>query len=184
MKPQRILSAATVAALALVLAWPAGAAPGRFGGGAIPVAKHGGHWSGHSGGSWGGSRHGGYHHGGSHWGWGLGLAIGLPWALGYYDPYWGGPYWGPAYYPPRAYVPVPVDPCAQDEDCLRERLSRSEAPLPTTQVPAPAPGTAEGMPTQRPLHLNYCESAKAWFPQVSACPEGWRFVPPRYDTGG
>jgi hypothetical protein len=119
----------------------------------------------------------------SHWGWGLGLGIGVPWALGWYDPFWG-PAWGHAYsyYPPYAYGPVYRGygyACEQDEDCWRERQSRSEPAAPTTEVAPAAPGE-EGGPTQRPLHLNYCDSAKAWFPHVRTCPGGWRLVLPDY----
>jgi hypothetical protein len=46
------------------------------------------------------------------------------------------------------------------------------APPPqTTEVPV-----GEGSPTQGPLYMNYCESAKAYFPKVNSCPEGWRFI--------
>ena len=117
----------------------------------------------------------------SHWGWGLGLAIGVPWALGWYDPYWG-PSWGHSYYPPYAYGPPYRSygyACEQDEDCWREHVAPSEPAPPTTEVAPAAPGE-EGGPTQRPLHLNYCDSAKAWFPHVRTCPGGWRLVRPDY----
>lgn len=123
------------------------------------------------------------HHGHSNWGWGLGLAIGVPWALGWYDPFWGGPtYYAP--YAPYAYGPAYRGysegyACAQDEDCWRERLAGSEPAPPTTEVAPAAPGE-EGGPTQRPLHLNYCDSARAWFPHVRTCPGGWRLVTPDY----
>lgn len=127
-----------------------------------------------------GNRWGYGNRGYSHWGWGLGLAIGVPWALGWYDPWWG-----PAYSLPYAHGPYyrsysPGYPCAQDEDCWRERLSRNEPVPPTTEAAPAAPGE-DGGPTQRPFHLNYCDSAKAWFPHVRTCPEGWRLVLPEYD---
>jgi hypothetical protein len=62
---------------------------------------------------------------------------------------------------------------------LRERYAGSEPTPPTTQV-APAPGAGEGGPNERPLHLNYCDAARAWFPQVRTCPGGWRLVLPEY----
>ncbi len=119
----------------------------------------------------------GSHGGHSHWGWGLGLAIGVPWVLGWHDPWWSS-----TYYPPYAYGPIYRhygDACEQDEDCWRERLARSEPAPPATEV-APAAPSEEGGPTQRPLHLNYCDSAKAWFPHVRTCPGGWRHVRPDY----
>lgn len=130
----------------------------------------------------GGHYHGGYYRPG-YWGWGWGLAIGLPWAYyGWYDPW----YWGY----PRYYARAPYDACAQDDDCWSERRALSEPPAPTTQVPpsgaiAPAPvapaGAAEGAPTQRPLHLNYCDAAKAYYPAVTSCPSGWRMTGPAYN---
>ncbi|MBK8323142.1 MAG: hypothetical protein IPL06_10480 [Betaproteobacteria bacterium] len=155
---------AALAAIALVLALPAAeAAPSRGGGG----YRHGG---GHG------------HHGG-HWGWGWGLAVGVPLTLGFYDPwYWGAPRYG--YGVP--YAPVPYATCEPNTDCWIERQAQAEPPAPTTQV-APsgafgaAPGPADGPPTQRPLHLNYCEASRAWFPAVSSCASGWRMTRPAYD---
>jgi hypothetical protein len=116
------------------------------------------------------------------WGWAWGLGIGVPLALGWYDPFWGPPYYpyyGPAY---RAYG-YP-DPCAGDEECWRARQAPAQPPAPTTEAPPPpappALGSAEP-PTQRPLHLNYCDSAKAWYPQVKTCPGGWRLIRPDYN---
>jgi hypothetical protein len=63
---------------------------------------------------------------------------------------------------------------------VRERLSSAQPVEPTTQVPPPAPGE-DGGPTQRPLHLNYCDSARAWFPHVRSCPGGWRLILPEYN---
>lgn len=149
---------------------PGGSRPGYPGG----AGRHGGY--GHSGhyGHYSHGHYGGYYPG---WGWGVGIGLGVPWGLGWYDPWWG---WGsyPSYgygaaYPNYAYA------CELDEDCLRARESRNEPAAPTTEVP-PAAFGAEGGPTQRPLHLNYCDSARAWFPQVRTCPGGWRLVRPEY----
>lgn len=167
------VAAAPVSAPLALAAGPASAGRALSHGGGYRPSHPGGRpspgWSGHRG-----------HWDHSNWGWGLGLAIGIPWALGWYEPWWG-----PGYYPPYAYGPVYRgyayrDWCAEDEDCLRERMAQSQPAPPTTQAPPAVPGEA-GTPTQRPLHLNYCDSAKAWFPQVRACPEGWRFVAPQYD---
>ena len=172
----RSLLLATLAAFALVLvAAPADAAPTRGVG-----SRHGGGYGGH-----GGYGHHGGHGSGGHWSWGWGLAVGVPWTLGWYDPwYWGyprptyGPYYGsaPAYW------------CERDEDCWRERRASEEPAAPTTQLPpsavigpAAAPLPAEGAPTQRPMHLNYCEASRAWFPAVTTCASGWRFTIPAYN---
>ena len=42
-----------------------------------------------------------------------------------------------------------------------------------------APSNSPGGPTQAPAYMNYCESAKAYFPKVTSCPEGWKFVTPQ-----
>jgi len=34
-----------------------------------------------------------------------------------------------------------------------------------------------GAPTQGPTYMNYCDSARAYYPKVTSCPEGWKFVP-------
>jgi hypothetical protein len=169
------LAAATSVSLALA-PLSASAAPRGHGGGVS--GSHGGYHAPGAPGR-GSDRHWGHsrYHGSSGWGWGLGLAFGIPWALGWYDPWW----WGPGYYyPSYAYGPVYrgyADACAQDEDCWGERLARAAPPPPTTQVEPASPGE----PTQHPLHLNYCDSAKAWFPQVRECPGGWRLVLPQYE---
>jgi len=167
-RTRSLLIAGLAAAAFALAALPAAAAPPRGGG----YGWHGGH-----------GHHGGHGSGGS-WGWGWGIAVGVPWALSLYDPwYWGYP--RPPYGP--AYAGAPVAWCGPDEDCWRERPLAAEPPPPTTQVPPSAavgPGAtplpAGGAPTQRPLHLNYCEASRAWFPAVTACASGWRFTPPAY----
>lgn len=135
----------------------------------------------------GGHGHGGHygtggHHSHANWGWGLGVALSVPWALGWYDPYG----WGPAYFPSYAYRGIyPASPyaygsgCGLDDDCWRAQQAPSVPAAPTTQIPPLASGP-EGGPTERPLHLNYCESARAWFPHVQTCPGGWRLIRPEY----
>jgi len=135
------------------------------------------------GGSYGHHGHSG-HYGGSYWGWGLAYAI--PWGLGWY----GSGAWGYPYYPSYAYGPAypaygygPAYPaygysCAYGDDCWR--TAQAEPTPESTVVPPPAPGE-DGGPTQRPLHLNYCDSAKAWFPHVRSCPGGWRLIRPEYN---
>jgi len=37
----------------------------------------------------------------------------------------------------------------------------------------------QGAPTQAPAYMNYCDSSKAYYPKVTSCPEGWKFIPSR-----
>ncbi|HEX4333076.1 MAG TPA: hypothetical protein VH040_13115 [Usitatibacter sp.] len=160
----------------LVLA--AFAATGLAVGGAAQAANHmsghmggGGGWHGgggnwHGGGAWhggGGAWHGGWHNhvffGGpraSFW-WGWPLAFGPWYWWGYPYDYYYGSYYYPSYPAGDQYPQGVMPPDAQSES----------AP------PVGAPGT----PTQGPTYMNYCESAKAYFPKVTTCPEGWKFVP-------
>jgi hypothetical protein len=123
-----------------------------------------------SGHTWSGS--GG--HSGSHWGgyrgWygpRLGLYIGAP--ILWSSWYWGGyPYYYSDYYgPPVIYRDVERYPASYPEGYIE--------PAPTTDI---GPRT-QGAPAQAPAYLNYCDSAKAYFPKVTSCPEGWRFEPTR-----
>lgn len=110
-----------------------------------------------------GHRHWGHRHWGHrHWHPSWGFYFGAPLIVGaggwpYYD-YWYG-YPGPRivhreveHYPEGVMVGPPVS---------------------TTEVPR-----GEGAPTNGPLYMNYCESAKAYFPKVTSCPEGWRLATP------
>lgn len=111
-------------------------------------AKHG--WGGHRGGHWGGHWHGPR----------VGLYIGAPLLFGSY--YWGSPWYD--YYGPRVvYREVIREPEYIEVD--REPVS-SEMPR------------TEGAPTQGPAYMNYCASAKAYYPKVTSCPEGWKFITP------
>lgn len=181
MSPQRKAFLACLVAVAAFAVQPVVPAPAqRAPSGARPsggpgYAGHSG-YRGHSGhgGSHGYSGHSGYH-GGSYWGWGL--AYGIPLGLGLY----GSTAWGYPYYPAYAYGPAyPAYgySCAYGEDCWR--AAQAEPTPPSTVVPPPAPGE-DGGPTRRPLHLNYCDAARAWFPHVRSCPGGWRLILPEYD---
>lgn len=102
--------------------------------------------------------HGGHHrHGHGHWG----IHIGVPLL-------WGG-YWAdPWYYGPPRVV-------------YREVIREPEVVETVREVPAPATTEVprgEGAPGRGPLYMNYCESAKAYFPKVTQCPEGWKFIAP------
>ena len=194
MKPIRTLVYVAGALLALATAVDVSARPSHGGGGhrGAAVGGHGG--GGHSGGShgggghWGGASSGGhgghYHGGGGHYGhgghghyyggyygsyyWGWGWAWGIP----FYAAYWGYPYyWGyPAYYSypyySYPYYGYPYDGAAP---AYQERPVYPD----TTQVPQ-----GQGAPRNGPLYLNYCESAKAYYPKVDSCPEGWKFIEP------
>ena len=146
----------------------------RRGGGIGHGASHGGghrghwngghrHWAGHR--HWGGHRHwsGGWGYR-SHWyGPRLGFYFGVPVAIGL--GYWGSPYWD---YPRETVVYREV---IRDSD--EETESPREAP-----EPEPAARTEQPAPASGPLYMNYCDSAKAYYPKVTRCPEGWKFVTP------
>ena len=112
---------------------------------------YGGGWHGGWGGGWHGGWYGpgwGWYGPGWGWGWGWGLGLGLGAA------YWGYPY---GYYP-YWYDPFPYYP-----------------PNETVYVPVPS-GTGGPAPTPAG-NWYYCDSAKAYYPYVAECPQGWRVVP-------
>ncbi len=158
MRAIKSLVAAAIAATGLATAADAQAAgTWRSGGhswsGARPV---GGHWSG--GGRWGGYR--------SHfYGPRFGVFIGAP--LLWPSWYWGYPY---DYYYPRTVIYRDVIegyPASYPDGVMMD-------PAPTTELPPRVEGTLR----QGPLYMNYCESARAYFPKVTTCPEGWKFLTP------
>jgi hypothetical protein len=125
--------------------------------------SHGGFSGGHSfhsgsfhgGNSFHGHFHNGHFHNG-HFRHGSGVFIGgafiaSPWWWGAPYPYY--PYWGGAY-PYYAYAPPVV-----------------EQPLDYVQGPLPG--------AQSPGYWYYCESARAYYPNVPSCPENWIQVPAR-----
>jgi hypothetical protein len=156
MKAMKTLLAAALAVACLAVTVEAQAAA-RSGWSGSRAGYSGGHWGG---GHWGGSR-----------GWygpRLGLYLGAPilWSAWY----WGGyPYYYPYdYYGPRViYRDVERYPASYPEGYME--------PAPTTEIDP----RAQGAPAQAPAYLNYCDSAKAYFPKVTSCPEGWRFEPAR-----
>ena len=166
MKSLRILVVAALAAGGLALATDAAA--DRHGGGHGSGGYSGGHWSGgHTGGHWSGG-YGSGGHSGHYWGpsWGFYLGVPLYWPSYYY---WGAPYYYPysysypyyddySYPTYREYEPAPM-----------------EESVPPSEVAPPGPGA----PSQGPLYMNYCASAKAYYPKVASCPEGWKFIAPR-----
>jgi len=120
-------------------------------------AKHG--WRGGGDRHWGGHRNWGGHRG-HFWGPRLGFYIGAPIVLG---SYWNSPFW---YNEP--YV------------VYRDRVIREPEYVEGEHEPAAADEMplGEGAPSQGPLYMNYCASAKAYFPKVTHCPEGWKFITP------
>ena len=154
MKAMRKVLVAALAAAGLATAGTVLAAPQSGG-------HSGGHWSGGHSGHWSGGHWGGRHWGGhSYWRPGWGFYFGVPviaaWGWPYYYDYW---------------YDYPRDTIVYREV---ERMPWPEANPPTTEV-QPAPGA----PSQGPAYMNYCESAKAYYPKVTQCPEGWRFLPAR-----
>jgi len=196
MKATRSLWAAALAAAGLAVGTVALAAPhgGHGGGGSMGhghgAAMHGGGmhssggwhgssggWHGSSGGWHGGGWHGGGWHGG-HWHGGVTYAYWWGWPLAFGPWYWWGypyDYYYGAYYPYGGYgYPYPAYPAYQGAPAQQYPDGAMSGPE-TTQVQPMGPGA----PTQAPAYMNYCESAKAYFPKVTSCPEGWHFVPQR-----
>jgi hypothetical protein len=136
------------------------------GGGNFSRGAHGGHWNGRSAGygrGWGGGYRGGYR--GSYWGPRFGFAFGVPLFLGSAY-YWGSPYYYDDY-PRNALV-------------YRERIEEPyPAAIPDEDMTTEVEPSSEGAPTQGPTYMNYCESSRAYYPKVTQCPEGWKFVPSR-----
>lgn len=133
-------------------------------------------WSGRQGGHWNGRA---VHSGGRHWSggrslrhWGprFGAYIGAPALFGSY--YWGSPWWDGYYYPRSTVV---YDDRIMDTYPMSVPESYNEVEVSPTGI---APD-GEGAPTQAPAYRNYCESARAYYPRVAQCPEGWRFEPTR-----
>ena len=155
MKAIKSLVVAAVAAAGVAVAVDAQAAG--------PV-RSGGHWSGGhgSGGHWSGGGHWGGHWGGRYWYPRVGFYVGAPllWSAWY----WGWPY--DYYYYPRTVVYDRV-------------IERYPADYPDgVMEPGTEVAPSKGAPTQGPLYMNYCDSAKAYYPKVTSCPEGWKFIAP------
>jgi hypothetical protein len=134
------------------------AAIARSGGGHSGGVDHGGRGF-DRGGHWDGHRWGGYRHA---WAPGWSFYFGVPVFWGSW--YWGAPYWYD-YYPGSTVIYREVEREASYPD---HRIGPA-----TTEVPR-----GEGLPSQGPLYMNYCESAKAYFPKVTTCPEGWKLATP------
>lgn len=148
----------------------------------------GGHWrGGHGNGGHYGHGHyrgyrgyGGYGYRGYYPWWGFYAAA--PFVFGAYystwDPYWG--YWGQRSYPYAYGGGYPSYP-PYYEDVPREPAMSRPGDQDLGPAPSPVDPTAPGAPAQGPLYMNYCASAKAYYPKVTSCPEGWVFQRPKYD---
>jgi hypothetical protein len=137
------------------------------GGSVAHGSSHGGHWGGYrgsyAGGHWGGYR-GGYYGGyRGYWGPRLGFYFGVPVAIGL--GYWGYPYYWD--YPRETVV---------YREVVREPDGGELMPQP--QQPAQPSSQAAPAPSSGPLYMNYCESAREYYPKITRCPEGWKFVTP------
>jgi hypothetical protein len=151
MKAIKSLVVAAVAAAGMAVAVVDAQAAGPVRSGA-----HGGHWNG-GGGHWRGGSWGG-----RHWYPRIGFYVGAPllWSAWY----WGWPY--DYYYYPRTVVYDRV-------------IERYPADYPDgVMEPGTEVAPSKGAPTQGPLYMNYCDSAKAYYPKVTSCPEGWKFIAP------
>jgi hypothetical protein len=148
-------------------------APGRWNGGGYRGGYSGnGHGRYHGGHAHYGHRH---YYGNAYWGW-WGAAIAAPflWA-GYYGPwpYWGytgyyGPYYSGYHGPGYGGYPWVAD--------AGYYAPAASEPVPTTEVPP----LGAGAPTERPLYLNYCAEAQAYYPKVTTCAGGWQMRRPQY----
>jgi hypothetical protein len=125
----------------------------------------------HAGGFHGGGHFSGGHFGGHRFFSGprVGVFIGAPLLFGPW--YWGYPY---DYYYPRTVV---TDPAAYDPYYYPDGVM--ESPPPASTGAPPTQGAPAQAPAQAPAYMNFCESARAYFPKVTSCPEGWKFLPAR-----
>lgn len=122
-----------------------------------------GHSTGRTAGTSSGHRWSGHHQG--HWRGSVGFYFGVPlfWPSSYY---WGHPYYYDSFYYPRTVI----------YEVERHPMSHPEGEM--AAPPATEVQRGPGAPTQGPLYMNFCESAKAYYPKVTSCPEGWKFLAP------
>ncbi|MBS4099312.1 MAG: hypothetical protein KGZ83_21075 [Sulfuricella sp.] len=103
---------------------------------------------------------------GGHGGVGVGLAIGLGLGLGLGYPGYGADYYSPRYYPDPYYSPPSY---------------YYSPPAVTYYAPPPVYVVQGGNSPQaapEPASWYYCASAKAYYPYVNQCAEGWQRVSP------
>lgn len=157
MKTSRAVLAAALLGLTLGAVSTTASADGYRGGGYRGGGYHGGGY--HGGGYYGGGYRGGYYGGPR-------VTFGFYGGPGWWGPgYWGPGYWGPGYgygYPyvyGAAPVVVPAEP----------------------RVYIESDGTSGTVGQQQWWY--WCQSAKGYYPYVSACSEGWQRVPPQPPQG-
>lgn len=150
------------------------AARGSRGASAMPRGGHAGiDHGGSRGGRWNGGGHywggGGRYRGGArYWGGGHGRYWAPRYSFYFGVPVLWGSYWGAPYF----YDSYPGSTVIYRE-AEREVYPEGSFSGPTTSVPQ-----SDGAPTQGPLYMNYCDSAKAYFPKIASCPEGWKLTTP------
>jgi len=94
-----------------------------------------------------------------------------------------GPYWGYPYAPPVVVEPSPppvvvqpVPPPVVVQPTLPPVVIQPSPPPAVVQAPAPQ---VYVQPDDRAHDFYYCESAKAYYPNVKECPQGWTRVAPQ-----
>jgi hypothetical protein len=100
------------------------------------------------------------------------LGIVVPALPPYYDTVWVGP--TPYYYANETYYVQAPGGYAVVAPPANVQLAPPQPAPPPAPAAAPAPSAA---PQQAAGNWYYCESAKAYYPYVSECKEGWRTVP-------
>jgi hypothetical protein len=82
----------------------------------------------------------------------------------------------PYYYANDAYYVSQPGGYAVAEPPLQAAVAPTQTPPPPAPAPQPAPVPSTSGPSASGMWY-YCESAKAYYPYVSECREGWRSVP-------
>ena len=158
-----------LAAAALALS-PIAAHAQHHGGGHTGSGGSGWHGSASGGSHWGNGHWAGGHWSGGHWGyhggWYARPSVGFYWGF----PLFWGPWWDTYYYPAYYYP--------GDRVIYREVVSEPQPIEGVMQPPGDATSAPPAPPAANPLSTNYCASAKAYFPQVKSCPEGWQHTAP------
>ena len=137
---------------------------GYYGG--APHGYYGGAWRGGYGYGWGYRPYYPYWRAGWGWGgWGWG---GWGWGVGWYPGWYG---YGPGYWGWSAGAPVVVDPSASGAWVLPQSASGGYI-----EKDAEHGAPSSGPPQQ---WWYWCESARAYYPYVESCAQGWQRVEPR-----
>lgn len=87
-----------------------------------------------------------------------------------------GPSWGPWYYPaPRYYYPPPY----YDPYYAPIVIERSDPPVYIERPTSPGTGEDDTASAPETNYWYYCAAARAYYPDVKRCPDGWQKVLPR-----